>query len=439
MSQISTSRDQGLGAEERTRPYLESPQKQRELYRRSLLVVVVSQVFGGAGLAAGIAVAALLAQEMLGTDQLAGLPAAVFALGSAAAAFLVGRLSQRLGRRAGLSAGYLVGAGGAAGVVLAAVVGSIPLLFASLLLYGSGIATNLLARYAGTDLARPEQRGTAVSVALVATTLGAVAGPNLIGAMNDLAVGLGIPGLAGPFLLAAAAYLLAAVVIFVFLRPDPYSIARRVAAQAPAEVPVVVTATRKSARPPARHGVFIGATVMVLTQLAMVAIMTMTPLQMREHGHGLGDVGIVISVHIGAMFLPSLVTGVLVDRVGRIPIALASGVILLVAGVVASVAPAGSMTALLLALALLGLGWNFGLISGTAMIIDAAPPATRAKTQGAVDVLIALSGAAGGAASGMVVAGSSYAALSVGGGILAVLLVPVVLWGRGMPKQTTRP
>jgi MFS family permease len=169
---------------------------------------------------------------------------------------------------------------------------------------------------------------------------------------------------------------------------------------------------------------------MVLTQIAMVAIMTMTPVHMRAHGHALGEVGVVISVHVAAMFLPSLVTGVLVDRVGRLPMAIASGVTLLAAGLLAAAAPADSLPVLVVALALLGLGWNFGLISGTAMLVDSTTPANRAQTQGAVDVLIALSGATGGALSGVVVAGSSFAVLSLGGGILALLLIPVVVWSR---------
>jgi Ala-tRNA(Pro) deacylase len=103
---------------------------------------------------------------------------------------------------------------------------------------------------------------------------------------------------------------------------------------------------------------------MVLTQIAMVAIMTMTPVHMRAHGHGLGEVGLVIGIHIGAMYLPSLATGVLVDKIGRVPMAVASGVTLLLAGVTAAFGPADSLGVLMLALALLGLGWNFGLISG---------------------------------------------------------------------------
>src|SRR5690606_37071306 len=106
-----------------------------------------------------------------------------------------------------------------------------------------------------------------------------------------------------------------------------------------------------------RPGVSAGATVMVLTQVAMVAIMTMTPIHMQAHGHGLGAVGLVISIHVCAMFLPSLVTGGLVDRVGRVPMAAASGVTLLLAGVVGALAPGASLLMLVLSLSLLGLGW----------------------------------------------------------------------------------
>src|SRR6187551_2984731 len=98
-----------------------SPQVRQALYRRTLTVVVISQVFGGAGLAAGVTVGALLAQDMLGGEGAAGLPAALFTLGSALAAFTVGRVSQRSGRRLGLAGGFIVGALGAAGIVFAAV------------------------------------------------------------------------------------------------------------------------------------------------------------------------------------------------------------------------------------------------------------------------------------------------------------------------------
>jgi MFS family permease len=129
------------------------------------------------------------------------------------------------------------------------------------------------------------------------------------------------------------------------------------------------------------------------------------------------------------MFLPSLVTGALVDRIGRIPMAAASGLTLLAAGVVAATAPGDSLALLTLALALLGLGWNIGLISGTALVVDATPLETRARTQGTIDVLIAIAGAGGGALSGWVVSATSYATLSLGGGFLALLLIPALVSG----------
>ena len=413
-----------------------SDDARRRLQRKVLIVVVTCQVFGGAGLAAGVTVGALLAQDMFGGASIAGLPAALFTLGSALAAYLVGRLSQRAGRRSGLTLGFLAGAVGAVGIVIAAVISSPVLLFASMFVYGSGTATNLQARYAGTDLAPAHRRATAVSVAMVATTFGAVAGPNSVEATGRVAESFGMPVLTGPFLLAAIAYGLAGLVLLVFLRPDPFLVAQALGERSASD-PATHNPSANQAQVADRR-VLVGATVMVLTQISMVAIMTMTPVHMRHHGHSLAQVGFVIGIHVGAMFLPSLVTGVLVDRLGRIPMATASGVTLLAAGLLAATAPGDSMVLLTLALALLGLGWNFGLISGTALIIDGTPLHTRARTQGTVDVLIALSGATGGAMSGWVVASTSFAALSLGGGLLALLLVPSLFTVRNRPR-TARP
>lgn len=406
--------------------YIDSPQKLKKLYKRVLFVVSLSQIFGGAGLAAGITVGALLAQQMLGTEAYAGVPMALFTLGSAGAAFIVGKLSQRYGRRIGLSTGFVVGGLGAIGVVIAAIMNSVILLFASLFIYGAGTSTNLQARYAGTDLANSRQRATAISMTMVMTTFGAVAGPNLVEVMGKFAVSMGVPALAGPFILSAAAFIAAGLVLFILLRPDPLLIAQRIAAYKAEH--------ERGYKPDSvdqkidKKGLTVGATVMILTQIVMVALMTMTPVHMQHHGYGLAEVGIVIGFHIGAMYLPSPITGVLVDKLGRTAMSIASGITLLLAGLLAAFAPSDSMILLIIALSLLGLGWNFGLISGTAQIVDSTEPSTRAKTQGTLDVFIALAGATGGALSGMVAANTSYATLSLSGGVLSLFLIPVIVW-----------
>ncbi|MCK2004421.1 MFS transporter [[Brevibacterium] frigoritolerans] len=412
--------------------YADSQEKQKMLYKRTLIIISISQIFGGAGLAAGVTVGALLAQQMLGTDAFAGVPSGLFTLGSAGAALIVGRLSQRYGRRTGLTAGFMIGGLGAIGVITAAIINSVFLLFASLLIYGAGTATNLQARYAGTDLANNKQRATAISITMVFTTFGAVAGPNLVNVMGDFALSIGVPSLAGPFILSAAAFILAGLVLFVLLRPDPLVIARTIEASKQESNHLGYLADTEQMVN--KRGIIVGAAIMVLTQIVMVAIMTMTPVHMGHHGHDLGEIGLVIGFHIAAMYLPSLVTGVLVDKFGRTAMAIASGATLLLAGLISAIAPGDSMILLVIALSLLGLGWNFGLISGTALIVDSTDTSNRAKTQGTVDVLIALSGASGGALSGMIVAGSSYTALSFIGGLLSLLLIPVVIWSRGSKK-----
>ncbi|WP_278312620.1 MFS transporter [Lolliginicoccus levis] len=390
--------------------------------RRALTVLVIAQVLSGAGLAAGITVGALLARDVLSSTSLAGVPVALFTVGAALAAVLVGRASQAHGRRVGLALGYGAGGLGAIGVVVAAALPSTPLLFLSLFVYGAGMATNLQARYAGADLAPAHRKGSAVSIVLVATTLGAVVGPNTVGLTGRLAGTVGIPALAGPFLLAAVAYGIAAVVLWIWLRPDPLLLARELRLDEP-----VVASSDSPAATVAdwRPTVLLGAAIMTVTQLVMAAIMTMTPVHMQDHGHSLGAAGLVIGFHVAAMYLPSPLSGMLVDRLGARVVALAAAMTMLLAG--ASAAAFTGIAGLTLALVLLGLGWNLGLISGTTLITQAAPLRQRAAVQGNVDLSITLAGAGGGFASGMVVAASSYALLSIVGAVLALLIIPVVL------------
>nr|WP_237330022.1 MFS transporter [Streptomyces sp. BA2] len=402
-----------------------------------MTVLVASQALGGAGMAAGITVGALLAQDLLGSTGLAGLPVALFTAGGALGALLIGRISERWGRRPGLALGHTAAALGSISVIAAAWSRTVPLLLFALFVYGAGTVTGLLARYAGTDLAPPEKRGRATGTVLLATTLGAVAGPALVGPTGTLADSLGLPRLTGPFLLAAVAYTAAALVVALGLRPDPLLLARRQHQDA---------AGPQAGEPRVRRiamGVVTGAAVMISGQLVMIAIMTMTPVHLVHHGHSTQMAGVVIGLHVGAMFLPSPLTGLAVDRVGSLPVAVSSGGVLLAAGLLAALAPpAGAAGTALLgaALVLLGIGWNMALVSGTAMVTEAAPAEARASTQGLVDVGMSLAGATGGMVSGLVVAGGGYRLLAVCGGVLALAVIPLAARaarpGHTVPRPT---
>jgi MFS family permease len=182
-----------------------------------------------------------------------------------------------------------------------------------------------------------------------------------------------------------------------------------------------------------------GAGILVLTQFVMVAIMTMTPIHIQHHGHDLSATGVVIGAHIAAMFLPSPLSGWLVDRVGPRAIATASAVTLLVAGLLAAAAPSASVIILGLALILLGLGWNFGLVSGSTVITDAVPLAFRARTQGTVDLVVALAAACGGVGSGLLVSATSFRTLAVLSGVVALGVIPFAALGRPRAVREAEP
>lgn len=426
--------------------------------RRILTVLVLAQLLAGAGLAAGITVGALLAEDLLGGPGLSGLPSALFTGGSALAAIAVGNLSQARGRRPGLAAGFAVGALGAVGIVAATALESLPLLFASFVVYGSGTATNLQARYAGADLATDATRARSLSYVLLGTTAGAVAGPNLVGPTGGVAETLGLAPLAGPFLLAAAAYGGAALVISLLLRPDPLLEARRMEIEAAEEALTssssLLSSPPSSSPSPAadaaadseRHAVapvptriwtadvITGVVVMALTQFVMVGLMTMTPVHMRAHDHTVTVVGVVISLHVAAMFLPAPLSGLLVDKFGTRAVAVSAGLVLLAAGALAALAPPQSTALVAMALILLGLGWSLGLVAGTTVLTTSVPTTVRASVQGQADVAVALSGAAGGLLSGLVFAWIDFRGL---GFTLAALSLVVVAAVR--PRRVSDP
>jgi MFS family permease len=235
-------------------------------------------------------------------------------------------------------------------------------------------------------------------------------------------------------MLAVLAYVSGAVTLWLLLKPDPLLLAqsRAAAPSSPADKPSgrpLTSAAAESGRTWS-WALAAGAGIMILTQLIMVAIMTITPIHIEHHGYAIGVTGIVIGAHVAGMFLPSPFSGWLVDRFGYLAVAVAAGITLLAAGLIAAWAPVHSVATLVLALVLLGLGWNLGLVSGTTLVTNAAPLATRARTQGVVDLGIALAGAGAGLSSGLIVAASSFGTLTIAGGLLALLIIPIAAVAR---------
>lgn len=393
------------------------------LQRRTLRVLAAAQVFGGIGFFMGITVAALLARDIAGSDALSGVPLAfTVAAGAIGAVPLAGWMAKS-GRRPGLAAGHLVAAAGAVTVVVAAGVESFPLLCVGMAAFGLGNTSNLLARYAATDLAPQQKRARAISVVLLATAAGAVAGPNLASSTEPLAEALGVLESAGPFAVAVAAHGVAALILLALLRPDPLLAARETDHTPQAPAGGWTTALKDLPNWP--RLALVGVTAMAASNLAMVAVMTTTPLHMEDAGESLSAVGLVISLHVGGMFLPAPVSGWLADRYGRLPVIAGGGGALIAAGVLAAVAPGDHTLLLALALTALGVGWNLGLVGGSALLTDAAAPDQRAQTQGAADLVMGLTGVSGNLVAGPLFHAGAFAVLGLGavavGGLLVLL------------------
>ncbi|MGG5261085.1 MFS transporter [Phycicoccus avicenniae] len=385
------------------------------LQRHVVRSLVASQVLGGVGLSAGVAVGALLAEEVSGSAKYAGLGGTFQVLGAALVAVPMARVMAARGRRPGLALGYVLAAVGAVGLVTAGVVRSFPLLLVSSLLFGGATASNSQSRYAAADLALPQRRARDLSIVVWATTIGSVLGPNLVGPSAPVADALGLPRLTGPFVFSLVGLLLAIAVVLVRLRPDPLVEARRLAVDEgdePGE-PTHGSVTRglrvAFSRPAARLGI----ATLALGHAVMVSVMVMTPLHMA-HGHAeLTVIGFVISIHILGMFAFSPLTGMAVDRFGGRPVAMLGAGILGAATLLASASPMGESGTLVAGLFLLGLGWSCTLVAGSTLLTAAVPAAERPGAQGASDLLMGLAAGGGGAAAGVIVDRVSFHALAL--------------------------
>jgi len=444
------------------------PAHRRGLQRKVIRTLITSQILSGLGMASGLAVGALLAEDLSGTESLAGLGTTFQVLGGAVIAIPVARVMAARGRRPGLQLGLALALVGAALVVTAGVARNFGLMLLGMLLFGGGTSANSQSRYAAADLALPQHRGRDLSFVVWATTIGSVLGPNLVGPGQAFARALGLPGLAGSFLFSLAGFAAAFVVINRLLRPDPLLTARaleRADREAAAErhteparsvvtVPLGHAAEDGAALEPVdgvgpgqigdgaedHNGSLtrglrvvrtnararLGVLTIALGHVVMVSVMVMTPIHM-SHGHAdLEVIGFVISMHILGMYAFSPVIGAAVDRWGGPFVAATGGAVLTLASLLASQSMMGWSPLLLVALLLLGLGWSCTLISGSTMLTSAVTAQERPATQGLSEVFMGLAGAAGGLLAGVVVDRLGYGTLAMGAAVVGVAVVVLV-------------
>jgi MFS family permease len=367
--------------------------------RRLIGVIFIVSSLVAAAQVAYFTLMPIIAADLSGSESAAGIPSTMGLLFRAAAAYPLGWLMGRFGRRLGLAFGLFVGVVGTAISAWAIGAGAFWLFSLGAGLAGVARGAADLSRYAAAEVALPDRRAKVIGWIVFAGTIGAVAGPLMVTPAVNLASGRGLAPDSGPFWAAAIVLAISTALTFVFLRPDPLAISRR-------DEAALRAANGGAADAPARPlaqllkmwHVRLGMAAMTIGQLVMVMIMVITPLHMDHTGHGTGSISLVILAHQLGMFGLSGLTGWLIDRRGAAAVIIAGAMLLVTASLLSPVVL--SVVGLAAALFLLGLGWNFCFIAGSALLATGLEPAERTRIQGISDAWSSAASALGSLSTG---------------------------------------
>jgi len=330
-----------------------------------------------AGMIAIATVNSIAGADLSGVPAWAGIPSTVVILAAALGAFGWGLLIERIGRRGSLAIGLALGAFGsilAGGAIMG---GSFLVFLGGLAFVGFARSAMQLGRFAAAEVHPAETRGRAIATVVFGGTIGSILGPLLVG---------------------------------------PKRQARSIS---------------ETLRQPA---VVVAITSMVIGQMVMIMLMVITSLYMKDHGRTLTDISLVISSHTFGMFAFSIVSGRLVDRIGREPVILMGSIFLILASVAAGFS--SNILPLAGALFLLGLGWNFCYIGGSTLLSDQLSTAEQSRMQGFNDLLVGLASALGSLGSGFVFAAVGYRVMGFVGMFFAFIPLFITTWFTQRRRQT---
>jgi MFS family permease len=407
------------------------------LARRITATLFTAQSLTSAGLIAVATVSAIVGMELTGNAIWVGLPGAIIKLANAVGAYFWGVVWDRLGRRGGISLGLLTGTLGA-GLTIAAIQARSFLLFlGGLAALGIAQAAIQLGRFAAAEVHPPHQRGRAISNVVIAGAVGAIVGPLMVAPSGKWALGQGLNELSGPFAGTLVLFGLATLAAYIGLRPDPLLLGREISRRYP-EPDQNNGLARSFGHLVRLPAVRVAIATMVLGTVVMVMLMGMTSLYMKNNQYALADISLVFSAHTFGMFALSVVSGRMADRWGRGLVLLSGTGVLILAAVLAPLSQ--GVLPLAVTLFLLGLGWNFCFVGGSALLADQLSPSERARTQGVNDSLIGLFSAVSTFSSGLIFAASGFVGISLAGAALALVSFGLVAWWRldsrrGWPRR----
>lgn len=389
--------------------------------RKITLVLFLVQSLASAGFIAAATINPILGAKLASDRSLATLPTAAYLLSGALSASMWGYLMDRIGRRNSIVLGLGIGVLGNGLVLIAIQTSSFIWVVIGLMMMGTTNAAVQLGRFAAAEVNPPNQRGRAISAVVLGGVIGTILARVLAVPVGNFAMSVGMDEIAGAYITTLALFIIASLLVFIGLRPDPRDVGREVARQYPESIPQ--GQSRSISQILRQPAAITAVTAMVLGQVVMVAIMVITSLHMEDHQHNRADIYSVISGHTFGMFAPSIISGWLLDKWGRGRMIVIGASTLLLACITAPLSP--DVLPLAISLFLLGVGWNFCFVGGSTLLADQLSPVERSRTQGTNDLLVGFASALISLSSGFIFDATNYTVISVMAGLLS--LVPLIM------------
>jgi MFS family permease len=377
--------------------------------RRNVGLLAACQALLMSNNATLIAINGLAGLALAPTKALATLPVTCWVVGGAIATMPASLHMKRVGRQRGLALGTLWGVVGALLCAAAVWQQSFWGLCFGALVFGTYNAYGQYYRFAAADVAGPGFKSTAISLVLAGGLVGGILGPTV----SRYTVDFLSPRYTGAYL-ALIGFALATLLVLRFVRiPTPDAKVQAATGRPLAEI---------AAQPKFLVAVLSGA----IGYGVMNFLMTSTPIAMGVCGHPYGDAAFVISSHVIAMFAPSFVTGSLIKRFGVLPV-MFTGALLNFAAI--GIALSGvNVAQFWWSLVLLGVGWNFLYVGGTALLTETYRPEEMAKAQGANEQAIFIVMAISSFTSGLTVTAAGWERVNLYALPLVGLVAIAIVW-----------
>lgn len=387
---------------------------------------------------ASFALMPIIATQMMG-ESAAGVPSTISMVGRAAAGFPMGWLMDKLGRRFGLSLGYIV-----------AIVGCLLAFFSigwasfvgfclGMFFLGAGRATSEQTRFVAAEITRKENRAKALGIVVAAGIVGGIGGPLIVPAAEELLLGWGFAAGSGAYGLSTIMAIISLVLILTMLYPEPLLLSRIVQRAEDAENPEKeerkVAPVRTFREIMAEPRVMLAMSSLVIGQFVMVWLMVIMAVHMNKNAHDLAAITLVIAFHNAGMYAFSWAVGWVVERIGHVTTILSGTCILALSAIMAPLSAA--FPNLAWSMFLVGLGWSFTYVAGSSLLSNALSPDERSQIQGASESFLSIAGGLGSLGTGVVYAVGGMAFVGTLGVAMSLILLLFLGWYRLQPQVVT--